>query len=111
MGIVAEWGAFAVEHVQGFALLDTGASRTVGDCMMVQHVIDSLLQSKTQTWVESAEPTVNVSFAGGELAQSGTKVWLPLPGEDSEQFCLRGSKRLRFFLIWTRHVQRVWCRD
>ena len=38
-GVFAEWATFAVEDVQGFALLDTGASRTVGGYTMVQYVI------------------------------------------------------------------------
>ena len=42
-GGFAGWAAFAVDDMQGFALLDTGASRTVGGYTMVQHVIDSLL--------------------------------------------------------------------
>ena len=40
VGIFAEWAAFAVEDVKGYALLDTGASRSVGGYMMVQYVID-----------------------------------------------------------------------
>ena len=40
-GVLAEWAAFVVEDVQGFALLDTGALRSVGGYTMVQHVIDS----------------------------------------------------------------------
>ena len=86
MGVFAEWAAFAVEKVQGFALLDTGAWRTVGGYTMVQHVIDSLLLQQTPTWMECAEHAVHFAFAGGEQAQSGTKVWLPVPGTDSEQF-------------------------
>ena len=79
-GTVAERAAFAVEDVHGFALIDTGASRTVGGNIMVQHVIDSLLQQETPTWVESAELASNFTFACVEHAQSGTKV----PGADSE---------------------------
>ena len=30
VGVFAEWAAFAVEDVKGYALLDTGASRSVG---------------------------------------------------------------------------------
>ena len=75
----AEWAAVAVEDVQDFPLLDTGALRTVGGYTMVQHVLHSL--------------SANFTFAGSEQAQSGAKVWLPLQGTDSQQFCLRGSER------------------
>ena len=98
----AEWAAFAVEDVQGFALLDTGAPRLVGGFTMVQHVIDSLLLQQTPTWMESVRPAVNFIFAGGEQAQSGTKVWLPLPGTDR-----RGSERNDPDLVRTRHDQGV----
>ena len=47
VGVFAEWAAFAVEDVGGFALLDTGASGSVGGYMMVQYVIDCLSR-KTQ---------------------------------------------------------------
>ena len=40
VSVFAEWAAFAVEDVKGYALLDTGASRSVGGYMMVQYVID-----------------------------------------------------------------------
>ena len=39
VGVFAEWAAFAVEDVKGYALLDTGASRSIGGYMMVQYVI------------------------------------------------------------------------
>ena len=65
-GMVAEWAAFAVEDVKGFALLDTDDSRTVGGHMIVQHVIDSVLHLKTETWVESAEPAMCFACAGRE---------------------------------------------
>ena len=63
-GTSAEWKAFAVEGVQEFALMYTDASRTVGGNMMVQHVIDSMLHQQTPTWVESADPAVNVYLCG-----------------------------------------------
>ena len=44
------------------------------------------MHQQTLTWMESAELQQNFAFAGGEQAQSGTKVWRPLPGADSEQF-------------------------
>ena len=57
--VLADWAAFAVEGVQGFALLGTSASRKLGGYMMVQDAIDSLLHLKTQTRMESAEPANN----------------------------------------------------
>ena len=42
VGVFAVWAAFAVEDVKGYALLDTGASRSVEGYMMVQYVIDCL---------------------------------------------------------------------
>ena len=101
-----------MENVQGFALLDTGASRTVGGHTMVQHVIDSLRLQQTPTWMESAEPAVNFTFAGGEQAHSGTKVWLPLQGTDSEQFSvyvvLSEATPILFGLDM---IRGVWSRD
>ena len=58
----------AVEDVQGDALLDTGASRSVGGYMMVQYVIDYLSQNTAPPWLESADPAVSFTFAGGEKA-------------------------------------------
>ena len=94
-GAFVEWATFTVEDVQVCALLDTGASRTVGGHTMVQHVIDNLLLQQTPTWMESAEPAVIFTVAGSEHAQSGTKVWLPLPGKDSERFSLSESTWFR----------------
>ena len=67
------WAAFAVEDVQGAAMLDAGASRAVGGRTMVQYVIGSLPHHQTPMWMESAEPAENFTFAGGEQAQSGEK--------------------------------------
>ena len=64
----AEWAAFDVEDVQGLALLDTGASRTVGGYTMFQHVIGSLLLQPTLTWMDLAETAVKFTFAGGETS-------------------------------------------
>ena len=71
-GIFAEWAAFAVEDVKGYALLDTGASRLVGGYMMVQYVIDCLSENAESPWLESADPAVSFTFAGGEKAHSET---------------------------------------
>ena len=80
VGVFAEWAAFPVEDVKGYALLDTGASRSVGGYMMVQYVIDCLSQNTAPPWLESAGPAVSFTFAGGEKAHSETRIWLPLPG-------------------------------
>ena len=86
VGVFAEWAAFAVEDVKGFALLDTGASRSVGGYMMVQHVIDCLSRDTALPCLESADPAVSFTFAGGEKAHSETQIWLPLPGTRHERF-------------------------
>ena len=88
VGVFAEWAAFAVEDVKGYALLDTGASRSVGGYMMVQHVIDCLSQDTAAPWLESADPAVSFTFAGGEKAHSETRIWLPLPGTRYERLAL-----------------------
>ena len=80
VGVFAEWAAFAVEDVKGYPLLDTGATRSVGGYMMVQYVIDCLSRDTAPPWLESADPAVSFTFAGGEKAHSETRIWLPLPG-------------------------------
>ena len=88
VGVFAEWAAFAVEDVKGYALLDTGASRSVGGYMMVQYVIDCLSRNTAPPWLESADPAVGFTFAGGEKAHSETRIWLPLPGTRHERFAV-----------------------
>ena len=88
VGVSAEWAAFAVEDVKGYALLDTGASRSVGGYMMVQYVIDCLSRNTAPPWLESADPAVSFTFAGGEKAHSETRIWLPLPGTRHERFAV-----------------------
>ena len=88
VGIFAEWAAFAVEDVKGYALLDTGASRSVGGYMTVQYVIDCLSRNTPPPWLESADPAVSFTFAGGEKAHSETRIWLPLPGMRHERFAV-----------------------
>ena len=80
--------SFTVEDVKGYALLDTGASRSVGGYMMVQYVIDCLSQNTAPPWLESADPAVSFTFAGGEKAHSETRIWLPLPGTRHERFAV-----------------------
>ena len=100
----AEWAAFTVEDVQGFALAATGAPRTAGGYIMVQHVIDSLLVQQTPTWMESAELAMNFTLAGDEQPHSVTKVWLPLAWNRLRTFlCLRGPERSDPDFVRTRH--------
>ena len=61
-GVFAEWAAFAVEDVKGYALLDTGASTAVGGYMMVLFVIDCCSCNTAPPWLESADLPVS-SFA------------------------------------------------
>ena len=86
--VFAEWAAFAVEDVKGYALLDTGASRSFGGYMMVQYVIDCISKNTAPPWLESADPAVSFTFAGGEKAHSETRIWLPLPGTWHERFAV-----------------------
>ena len=88
VGIFAEWAAFAVEDVKGYALLDTAASRSVGGYMMVQYVTDCLSKNTAPPWLESADPAVSFTFAGREKAHSETRIWLPLPGTRHERFAV-----------------------
>ena len=53
---------------------------------------------------------MNLTFAASVQAQSGTKQWLPLAGEDSQQFCLRGTERSDPSVV-TRHDLGIWSRD
>ena len=62
VGVFAEWAAFAVEEVKGYALLDTVASRSVGGYMMVQYVIDCLSRNTAPPWLESADPAVSYTL-------------------------------------------------
>ena len=87
-GVFAEWAAFAVEDVKGYALLDTGTSRSVGGYAMVQYVIDCLSRNAAPPWLESADPAVSFTFAGGEKSHSETLIWLPLPGTRQELFAV-----------------------
>ena len=94
MGVFAEWAAFAVEDVKGYSLLDSGASRSVGGYMMVQYVIDCLSRDTTPPWLESADPAVSFTFAGGEKSHSETRNWLPLlPGTKHERFAVHIVQR------------------
>ena len=88
VGVFAEWTAFAVEDVKDYALLDTGASRSVGGYMMVQYVIDCLSRNTAPPWLESADPAVSFTFAGGEKAHSETRIWSPLPCTRHERFAV-----------------------
>ena len=88
VGVFAEWATFAVEDVKGYALLDAGASRSVGGYMMVQYVIDCLTRNTAPPWLESADPAVSFTFAEGEKAHSETRIWLPLSGTRQERFAV-----------------------
>ena len=55
---------------------------------MVQHVIDCLSRDTAPPWLESADPAVSFTSAGGEKAHSETRIWLPLPGTRHERFAV-----------------------
>ena len=112
VGIFAEWAAFAVEDVKGFALLDTGASRSVGGYMMVQYVIDCLSRNTAPPWLESADPAVSFTFAGGEKAHSETRIWLPLPGTRHERFAVHiVPSEVTPILLGSGYASRIWTGD
>ena len=70
VGVFAEWAAFAVEDVKGYALLDTGASRSVGGYMMVQHVIDCLSRDTGHHgWSQQILQWVSLSLEEKRLIQ------------------------------------------
>ena len=56
--------------------------------MMVQYVIDGLSRNTAPPWLESEDPAVSFTFAGGEKAHSETRIWLPLPGTRHERFAV-----------------------
>ena len=56
--------------------------------MMVQYVIDCLSRNTAPPWLESADPAVSFTFAGGQKAHSETRIWLPLPGTRHERFAV-----------------------
>ena len=91
--------------------------------MMVQYVIDCLSKNPAPPWLESADPAVSFTFAGGEKAHSETRIWLPLPGTRHERFAVHivpsevtpiflGLDMLREVLIWIvgEGVSEFWCR-
>ena len=94
-----DWAAFTEEDVQGFALLHTGASRTVGGYTMIQHLIDSLV----------AEPAVNFTFATGTIWDEG--VASAAKNRLRTVLCLRVSERSDPDLVWTRRDPAVWSID
>ena len=51
-------------------------------------MIDCLSRNTAPPWLESADPAVSFTFAGGEKAHSETRIWLPLPGTRPERFAV-----------------------
>ena len=89
-------GLRSVEDVQGFALLDTCATRTVGVYTMVQHA---------PTWMESAEPAVNVlNFAEVKKHNLGRRCGFRCQEQTQ-------NERSDPELFWTRHDPGVRFRD
>ena len=104
VGIFAEWAAFAVEDVKGYALLDTGASRSVGGYMMVQYVVDCLSRNTAPPWLESADPAVSFTFAGEErrlIQRLGFGCRFQERGMSVLQCTLFPVKSLPFCWLWT----------
>ena len=97
-GIFAEWAAFAVEDVPEFALLCTGASRTVGGNMMVNMWSTACSTSKLQRGCQPTPQSI-CTFAGIESREQTPNI-----------FGARGSERRDSDLVWTQHDPRVWSR-
>ena len=100
VGVFAEWAAFAVEDVKDYAWLDTGASRSVGGYMMVQYVIDCLSKNTVPPWLESADPAVSFTFAGGEKGP-GSGCRFQERGMSVLQYISSPVKSLPFCWVWT----------
>ena len=95
-----EMGCIRCGRRTRFCFAGHSASGNVGGYTMVQHVIDTLLHQQTPTCMVSAK---NFTLAGGEQAQSGTKVWLPLPkSRHRTVLCLRGGERSEPDLVFQR---------
>ena len=93
VGVFAEWAAFAVEDEKGYALLDTGASRSVEGYMMVQHVIDSLSRNTAPPWLESADLAVSFTFWRRREGSFRDPDLAAAPRYDARAFC--GAHRVQ----------------
>ena len=51
-------------------------------------MIDCLSQNTAPPWLQSADPALSFTFAGGEKAHSETRIWLPLPGTRHQRFAV-----------------------
>ena len=86
-GVFAAWAAFAVEDVKGYALLDTGASRSVGGYNGA--VCDRLsLPERGTTLVGISRSCSKLHFCRRRKAHSETLIWLPLPVTRKELFAV-----------------------
>ena len=56
--------------------------------MMVQYVIDCISKNTAPPLLESADPAVSFTFAGGETAHSEFRICLLLPGTRHERFAV-----------------------
>ena len=76
---------------------------------MVQYVIDCLSHNTAPPWLESADPAVSLTFAGGEKAHSETRIWLPLPGTRHERFAVHiVPSEVTPIFFGSGHASRIW---
>ena len=68
---IEEFVAFSIKSLEGFAILDGGATKTVSGFLSVEPVQDRL----EDTTIETAD--VGFTFAGGETEAANTKICLP----------------------------------
>ena len=63
--------SFSIQSLEGFAVLDGGATKTVSGFTSVQPVLDQY----EDTTIEP--PDVGFEFAGGETEAASVKIWIP----------------------------------
>ena len=63
--------AFSIKSLEGFAIHDGGATKTVSGFLSVQTVADRY----EDTTIDTTD--VGFSFAGGETEAANTKIWIP----------------------------------
>ena len=68
---IQDFVAFSIKSVEGFAILDGGATKTVSGFMSVQPVADRY----EDTTIETTD--VGFTFAGGETEAANTKICIP----------------------------------
>ena len=68
---IEDFVAFSIKSLEGFAILDGGATETVSGFVRVQPVADRYEGTTTET------TDVGFTFAGGETEAASTKICIP----------------------------------